>query len=206
MSLSMIQLTGDLIHLLAVFMLLAKIRETHSVAGISGKSQLLLAIVFITRYLDIFVIFISFYNTMLKLTLIIATVATVHSIYRRFRSTYDRNNDSFHISILIISAFNLAVLVNHGFTALEILWTFSIYLESVAIVPQLYMIYETKKWEPIIKYYLLAFGSYRIFYMIKWIMFPKIEGHYDLIAISSATMQVAIIISAVIVITAGMGE
>lgn len=37
-----------------------------SPAGISGKSQVLFAIVFTTRYLDLFTIFISPYNTIMK--------------------------------------------------------------------------------------------------------------------------------------------
>uniref|UniRef100_A0A667HLQ6 ER lumen protein-retaining receptor n=1 Tax=Lynx canadensis TaxID=61383 RepID=A0A667HLQ6_LYNCA len=40
------------------------------------------------------------------------------------------------------------VLVNHDFTPLEILWTFSIYLESVAILPQLFMVSKTGRRRP----------------------------------------------------------
>lgn len=36
------------------------------VEGISGKSQLLFALVFTTRYLDLFTAFISLYNTSMK--------------------------------------------------------------------------------------------------------------------------------------------
>lgn len=37
-----------------------------SCAGISGKSQILFALVFTTRYLDLFTNFISIYNTVMK--------------------------------------------------------------------------------------------------------------------------------------------
>lgn len=36
------------------------------VSGISGKSQVLFALVFTTRYLDLFTSFISIYNTVMK--------------------------------------------------------------------------------------------------------------------------------------------
>lgn len=39
------------------------------VLGISGKSQVLLALVFTTRYLDLFTVFISTYNTVMKVRL-----------------------------------------------------------------------------------------------------------------------------------------
>lgn len=38
-------------------------------AGISGKSQILFALVFTTRYLDLFTTFISIYNTVMKVRL-----------------------------------------------------------------------------------------------------------------------------------------
>ncbi|KAL4669306.1 hypothetical protein H8959_007860, partial [Pygathrix nigripes] len=60
------RLTGDLSHLAAIVILLLKIWKTRSCAGISGKSQLLFALVFTTRYLDLFTSFISLYNTSMK--------------------------------------------------------------------------------------------------------------------------------------------
>lgn len=38
----------------------------YSSAGISGKSQVLFALVFTTRYLDLFTVFISAYNSVMK--------------------------------------------------------------------------------------------------------------------------------------------
>lgn len=38
-------------------------------SGISGKSQILFALVFTTRYLDLLTAFISFYNSIMKVNL-----------------------------------------------------------------------------------------------------------------------------------------
>ena len=57
------RLCGDLSHLLAIVILLMKIWKTRSCSGISGKTQALFALVFVTRYLDLFVHFVSLYNT-----------------------------------------------------------------------------------------------------------------------------------------------
>lgn len=38
----------------------------HSLTGISGKSQVLFAVVFTARYLDLFTNYISLYNTCMK--------------------------------------------------------------------------------------------------------------------------------------------
>ena len=52
---------------------------------------------------------------------------------------------------------------------MEILWTFSIYLESVAILPQLFMVQKTGEAESITSHYLFALGIYRALYILNWI-------------------------------------
>lgn len=183
------RLAGDLSHLFAVLYLLWKIWSTESCAGISGKTQILYSIVFITRYLDLFTIFISLYNTVLKIVFICATVGTVLLIFVKFRKTYDRTNDSFRVVLLLIPAALLALAVNHDNTVLEVLWTFSIYLESVAILPQLFLINETGEAESITCHYLFLLGSYRLMYLINWVWRYIMESHYDLIAIFAGVIQ-----------------
>ena len=62
-AMNVFRLLGDLSHLGAIIILLLKIWKTRSCAGISGKTQAMFALVFITRYLDLFVHFVSLYNT-----------------------------------------------------------------------------------------------------------------------------------------------
>ena len=60
------------------------------------------------------------------------------------------------------------MVINHSFDVMEILWTFSIYLESVAILPQLFMISKTGEAESITSHYLFALGAYRALYICNW--------------------------------------
>jgi len=71
----------------------------------------------------------------------------------------------------------------------QILWTFSIYLESVAILPQLFLVSKTGEAETITSHYLMALGSYRALYLINWIWRYYFEGFYDLIAIVAGIVQ-----------------
>lgn len=183
------RLFGDLSHLLAILILLAKIWKTRSCAGISGKSQLLFAIVFLTRYLDLFTHFISFYNTSMKIFYLAAAIGTCYFIFKKFKATYDRIHDTFRIEFLILPAVVLALVLNHDFEPLEILWTFSIYLESVAILPQLFMVSKTGEAESITSHYLFALGAYRALYIVNWIYRYYNEGFYDLIAIIAGIVQ-----------------
>lgn len=72
---------------------------------------------------------------------------------------------------------------------LQILWTFSIYLESVAILPQLFMVSKTGEAESITSHYLFALGMYRALYLFNWIYRYWAEDHYDLIAIIAGIVQ-----------------
>ncbi|XP_065165252.1 ER lumen protein-retaining receptor [Atheta coriaria] len=183
------RLFGDLSHLLAIIILLDKIWKTRSCAGISGKSQILFALVYTTRYLDLFTTYVSYYNTIMKLIFIAASMGTCYLIYMKFKATYDHNHDTFRCEFLIAPAVVLALLINHEFSFLEILWTFSIYLESVAILPQLFMVSKTGEAETITSHYLFALGSYRGLYILNWIYRYATEDTYDLIAIVAGVVQ-----------------
>lgn len=84
---------------------------------------MLYAIVFTTRYLDLFTNFVSYYNTVMKVVFILCTYATLVLILWKFRSTYDSESDSFRAEVLVFPAAGLAVLVNHEFTVMEVGWS-----------------------------------------------------------------------------------
>ena len=83
---------------------------------------------------------------------------------------------SFRIEFLLGPVALLALVLNHEFSLMEILWTFSIYLESVAILPQLFMVQKTGEAESITSHYLFALGSYRGLYILNWIYRYYFEG------------------------------
>ena len=183
------RLLGDLSHLLAIIILLVKIWKTRSCAGISGKSQILFAIVYTMRYLDLVTTYISSYNTFMKIIFIAASCATVFLMYVKFKATYDHNHDTFRIEFLILPTLVLALLINHEFTVMEVLWTFSIYLESVAILPQLFLVSKTGEAESITSHYLFALGSYRGLYLLNWVYRYYVEDYFDLIVVVAGLVQ-----------------
>ncbi|KAM9434992.1 ER lumen protein-retaining receptor 3 [Clarias gariepinus] len=183
------RLAGDVSHLLAIIILFVKIWRSKSCAGISGKSQVLFAVVFTTRYLDLFTVYISLYNTIMKVVFLILAYATLYLIFMRFKNTYDRENDSFRVEFLLVPVAGLSFLENYATTPLEILWTFSIYLESVAILPQLFMITKTGEAETITTHYLFFLGLYRALYLANWVWRYHTEGFFDQIAVVSGVVQ-----------------
>ncbi|RXN19806.1 ER lumen -retaining receptor 2 [Labeo rohita] len=139
---------------------------------ISGKSQILFALVFTTRYLDLLTSFISLYNTSMKVIYIGCAYATVYLIYAKFRATYDGNHDTFRVEFLVVPVGGLAFLVNHDFSPLE-----------------LFMISKTGEAETITTHYLFCLGVYRALYLFNWIWRFYFEGFFDMIAIVAGVVQ-----------------
>lgn len=69
------------------------------------------------------------------------------------------------------------------------LWTFSIWLESVAILPQLFMLQRTGEAETITTHYLFALGGYRALYLVNWIYRYINESHVDWVAWVAGIVQ-----------------
>lgn len=89
-------------------------------SGLSGKTQLLFALVFTTRYLDFFLYYVSLYNSLMKCGFVILSYLTCYFMYMKFKSTYNKADDSFQVLYLLIPAAILALLINHRFTPVEV--------------------------------------------------------------------------------------
>lgn len=94
------------------------------VTGISGKSQILFLIVYVTRYLDLLTSFVSLYNSLMKVLFLASSCATVYLVYKKFKATYDQTHDTFRIEFLIAPCVLLALAINHEFAVLEV-WLLS---------------------------------------------------------------------------------
>lgn len=91
-------------------------------SGISLKTQELYVLVFLTRYLDLFTRYVSFYNSIMKLVFIGTSIAIVW--YMRYhkvvKQTYNMDEDTFKQYLLILLSFVLALLIPHEFTTIEV--------------------------------------------------------------------------------------
>ncbi|XP_065215475.1 ER lumen protein-retaining receptor 3-like [Planococcus citri] len=205
------RIAGDIIRFIAVIALPIKLWTSKSAAGVSGKTQILYALVCTSRYVDLFLyhIFISPYNTAFKILFVAVAYLTVYLIYGKLKDTYSRNEDSFKIGYLVSAAAVLAVIFNYGwsgtiitypevldggFSFLETSWAFSQYLEAVAIVPQLLMVYQdkTNETKSFIFYYLYALGLYRALYAMNWVYKYHAQHFTDVISDSAGFVQLTI--------------
>ncbi|AFZ81665.1 er lumen protein retaining receptor, putative [Theileria equi strain WA] len=172
MSMNIFRLAGDMCHIVSLILLVWKLKVSKNCLGISCRMLELYLMVFVCRYVDLFIYFISFYNTFMKILFILVTAYSIYLI--RFRppisQTYNRKIDKFSYEKYILGpVFVLALLTTKRYDFVDVLWTFSIWLESVAILPQLTMLYQQREVENITSHYVLTMGLYRGFYLINWI-------------------------------------
>jgi len=180
---------GDLSHLASIFVLLRKIQTTRSCRGISFKTQALYSTVFIMRYLDLFTTWHSLYNFVMKIFFIGSSLYILYLMKVRFRPTHDPSIDTFRVEYLVGPSLILAFAFNYSYSLIELLWSFSIFLESVAILPQLFILQRTGEAETITTHYLALLGAYRVLYIPNWIYRYFVEELVDPISIISGLVQ-----------------
>ncbi|AET41018.1 Erd2p Ecym_7170 [Eremothecium cymbalariae DBVPG len=188
------RLGGDLSHLASILILINTITKTKSVDGISLKTQVLYVLVFITRYIDLFTKWYSFYNTMMKIFFITSSIYVVFVIKQSkrtnpvgFQNMITR--DTFKIRFLIGFAALMALLFHRKFSIVELFWSFSMWLESVAILPQLFMLSKAGKADTLTTHYIFALGLYRTLYIPNWIWRYFAENRYDKLSIVTGILQ-----------------
>ncbi|KAK9458322.1 ER lumen protein retaining receptor-domain-containing protein [Dipodascopsis uninucleata] len=184
------RLFGDLTHLISIFILMHKMKSSRSCSGISFKSQALYTVVYVTRYLDlIYGKQASLYNTLMKIFFISSSIYILYLMKYKFKPTHDPSIDTFKVEYLLLGSFVMSIVFTHKYTFAEVLWSFSIWLESVAILPQLFMLQRTGEGESLTVHYIFALGIYRALYIPNWIYRWLAEDFVDGIAIFAGIIQ-----------------
>lgn len=187
MSMNIFRLAGDMCHVFSIIILLLRLRVVKNAQGISCRTHELFLLVFVTRYLDLFTKFYSLYNSCMKVLYIATTASVINTI--RFRepvaSTYDRTQDSFlHWKFAVLPCAIVAVITHfiqspNVYSIIDLLWTFSIYLESIAILPQLIVLQRYRDVENLTGNYIFFMGAYRALYILNWIYRARHEPYYQ---------------------------
>lgn len=188
---------GDLLHLAAITILLAKMLRQRTSAGVSLKSMFLFALVFATRYLDLFVVYISMYNTVMKILYLSSSsyICYLMKFKSPWKSTYDSAGDSFKIRYLIVPclliSFVLSLQTSYRRYGLLIdsFRVFSLLLESVAILPQIFLLEITERYDVVTTHYLVCLGLYRLFYIGHWMVNKYFFSRYKTLSLVCGIVQ-----------------
>merc|ERR1712203_1181213 len=124
------------------------------------------------RYLDLLLSFISVYNTVMKVVFLTGTFYLIYLMRYKppISQTYERSTDSFQYEIYLLGpCCVLGLISTEEYTIPEVLWTISIWLESVAIIPQLVLLQQMREVENLTSQFVAAMGAYRALYILNWV-------------------------------------
>ena len=118
----------------------------------------------------------------MKIFFIVSTGWLIYNM--RFKppvsTTYDRNADNFQYEKWLVGPSALLALVSTSeYSLSEVLWTMSIWLEAVAIFPQLVLLQQLREVENLTSNFVFAMGAYRFFYILNWIYRYFVEGYVN---------------------------
>ncbi|KAL7576602.1 hypothetical protein ACA910_005543 [Epithemia clementina (nom. ined.)] len=187
MSMNIFRLAGDMSHVFSIIVLLLRLRVAKNAQGISVRTHELYLLVFITRYLDLFTSFYSIYNSAMKILFLASTASIIYTIrfQEPIKSTYEKSQDTFlHWKFAVLPCAVVATVTHllgsglEKFDVLELLWTFSIYLESISILPQLIVLQRYREVENLTGNYVFFMGAYRALYIVNWIYRANTEKGY----------------------------
>ncbi|KAK4542929.1 hypothetical protein LTR36_006118 [Oleoguttula mirabilis] len=201
-NMNIFRILGDLSHTASKCILIYSIHHNSSAEGVSLLTQLLYILVFGTRYLDLFWVppWWSWWNFVLKIFYMASSAYIVYVMMRVYARTREKEYGwklaTWSLGGSVLSAPVVCLLFRGwGATTLsEVLWTFSIILESVCILPQLLLLRQTSVPTVIDSFYLVTLGSYRFFYLLNWIVRGIGEGHFDPISVLFGIVQTALYI------------
>lgn len=182
---------GGLTRMFGFMMLLFRIFKERNVDGLSLKTLELYAVVFFSRLSSIL-----FYEGYLPYdrsgdwlyqavegTGLIIVCSLIYLMLTKFSVTYNADEDPFGKGMNLPPQFGavflggpcllLAILIhpslNQNFIT-DVAWTFALYLETVAVIPQLYMFQKSKKpVNPWTSHFVFSIGLSRLFLLTFWV-------------------------------------
>ncbi|KAJ5574350.1 uncharacterized protein N7459_008777 [Penicillium hispanicum] len=207
MAWNLFRFVADISHLSSICILIWAIHRNKSAEGVSLLTQMLYALVFVTRYLDLLdgafwalpTNLAFMWNLCFKIFYITSSFYLVFIMMKVFPRTRERER-AWKLGIwsvigsLVLSPL-MILIFERGFPTrwfMEFWWAFSIILESVCVLPQLLLLRQTTVPTVIDSYYLVALGSYRAFYILNWLVrgFGS-EKFWDPIALIFGIVQTA---------------
>lgn len=190
---------ADFTLVLSFLVLLYKFLKTKSAAGVSGKMLTLYAISFYLQYNDFIIRSGSAYNFTVKMLTISMSFYFVYLIYIPLKETYQKEFDICRMDLLLAPCALLAFVLNKGFTPYGIIYSFGVYLEAIAILPQLLLMTEAGKSETYIIPYILLMGFNNAFYTANLIYISSVDEYFQgLIPLYSGLVQVCFLLTGLI--------
>lgn len=165
--------TSSLTSMFAFMMVALKMETTRSSRGVSLKMFECYFILIICRLFSIIPYegYLPYdrsgdwlYQTVEAISLVLVGVI-VYMCRRRFLASYEAESDVFKHYYLVAGCLVLALIFHpnlNAFMPADVCWTFALYLESFAVLPQLFMFHREKRVEPFTTHFLAGQAASRV--------------------------------------------
>ncbi|XP_020224835.1 ER lumen protein-retaining receptor erd-2.2-like [Cajanus cajan] len=165
-------IASEVVHAVGIIVLAYKLFALKTCSGLSLITQELTAIYLAAR-LSCSNLTLGNIHTLLDLISFLSTLLVIWMIRFRLKSSYIKELDNKRLYFLVVPVAILAILI-HPYTAnwniTRIVWAFSLYLESISVLPQLRFMQNAKMIETFTGYYVFALGVSRIIALAHWII------------------------------------
>ncbi|XP_024973534.1 putative ER lumen protein-retaining receptor C28H8.4 [Cynara cardunculus var. scolymus] len=163
---------SESVHAAGIIVLIYKLTTLKSCTGLSLQTQELTAIVLAVRIGCYFAIGHSI-HTVLDVAALVSTILVIYMMRFKVNATYHQHLDKTPKRYLIIPCAVMAFSI-HPNSAIPLVakvgWAFGVYLEAIAVLPQLHMMQRTQMIEPFTAHYVFALGVSRFFRAAYWIL------------------------------------
>ncbi|KAK9138411.1 hypothetical protein Sjap_009005 [Stephania japonica] len=172
---------SEAVHMIGTMILIYKLTTHKTCSGLSLKSQELTAIYLAVRFYCS-IILEEDIHVVLDFATLISTLWVIYMMRFKLKSTYIKELDNMPIYYVVIPVVILSFLVRPYMRRRFVtswFWAFTVYLESVAVLPQLRIMQNAKMVETFTGHYVFALGVARFFGCAHWIIrVIETRGHY----------------------------
>ena len=177
---------GDFLHLFSFVLIIFKVCFDRNYCLISIEMQMIKTFCFLLRFLDLFFFRINFYNSIMKIIIIILNLIIMKLLLNQNKKI----NKKILFFIIKISFF--FSIFSFNFWWFDLIYSFSLWLESFSILAEIFLL-ESEKKDEFIFFYLFVIFFYRIFYFFNWIFNYFYQAKFYLIKFLTIGNQIIII-------------
>lgn len=170
---------SSLVSMFSFLMVAMAIESGKTVKGVSLKMMECYILVFFTRLLAIipFEGYLPFDKSgdwlyqVCEAVCLCLTGSIVYCCRVQYGSTYDANTDEMNHLFLIVPTLVISLILHphlNNFWPTDVCWAFALYLESVTVLPQLFMFMKEGKAQPHTSHFLAAQALSRLMSFIFW--------------------------------------
>eukprot|EP01023_Acetabularia_acetabulum_P066079 TRINITY_DN8853_c0_g1_i4.p1 TRINITY_DN8853_c0_g1~~TRINITY_DN8853_c0_g1_i4.p1 ORF type:complete len:296 (-),score=23.48 TRINITY_DN8853_c0_g1_i4:185-1072(-) len=159
-------------HFVGIGVLVYKLTQKKTCAGLSLQSQILTAVFLLVRFLCSVTMEWDL-HTLLDFLTLAGTGWVIYMVWFKLQHTWQKEQDVIQAWYVAVPCLVLAFLshpnTSHNFL-LRVFWAFCVYLEAVSVLPQLRMMQNNKVVERFTAHYVFALGISRFFTCAHWVI------------------------------------